>query len=58
MWYRVVCLKLFKVKIYRMKYFRHEIFAIYGSYNERGFLKMKSPILYAHTDIDYTIIFY
>ena len=28
--YRVVCLKLFNVKIYRMKYFRHEIFAIYG----------------------------
>ena len=27
MWYRVVCPKIL---IYRMKYFRHEIFAIYG----------------------------
>ena len=32
MWYRVVCPKIFNVKNYRMKYFRHEIFVIYGIY--------------------------
>ena len=26
--------KIFNVKIYRMKYFRHEIFAIYGIISE------------------------
>ena len=27
--YGVICLKLFNTKIYRMKYFVHEIFTIY-----------------------------
>ena len=56
--YRVICSKLFKVKIYHKKYFGHKIFAIYGTshiYNIQGALTTKSHTVFTACFVGFVV---